>query len=168
MAYNIESTNLYCQKTAGKVMHIIRIDNPDSAELPLLINLMQQQMRDIGSQKSPCAIQSAIVNALKAESRACFFLAKEHDIAVAAIFLNLCSGIESVGDYIWINEIQVAPAYRGKGVAALMLNHLTSWAEENDIRAIYGMTDINNQASQALFKAKQFSITNSKWLSRKL
>ncbi len=150
------------------MMNIVEIDKLSCADLPLLYDLMQQQMLDIGSQKSPLDIQSAIANALKTQSRARFFLAKENDTAIAAIFLNVCSGIESAGDYIWINEIQVAPAYRGKCVATRLLNHLTLWAKEKGITAIYGSTDTGNKASQELFKAREFSVGNVKWLSRKV
>jgi GNAT superfamily N-acetyltransferase len=145
-------------------MKIIEITNSAAEEFHALADLLYQQMLDIGSNRSRLSIESAIQNALKPESRAIFFLAKKDTVPVGLVFANICSGIESGGDYIWINEIQILPRYRGQGFGKELLNYVIKWSKRNAIKTVLGVTGIYNDASQALFKSENFEINDIKWM----
>ena len=149
-------------------MKIIEINNLDTEEIQILTDLLYQQMLDINSKSSRSAIESSIHNALKPESRALFFLAKEDEIPVGVVFVNICSGIESGGDYVWINEIQISPDYRRKGIGKRLLKHVLDWSRRNKMKTVLGVTGLINYSSQALFKSENFDIEDTKWMNKKI
>ena len=147
-------------------MEIIEINCSDTSDFELLVEILSQQMNDIGSIKSRLAIETAIQNALKPNSRAFFFLAKHDNIPIGLVFMNICSGIESGGDYIWINEILILPQYRGKGFGTELLNHVVNWSKSNNIKSIISMTGIKNNVSQSMFSSAGFEIEDVKWIEK--
>lgn len=147
-------------------MQIIIIANVDTKELETLIDILYQQMLDIKSKKSRSSIELAIKNALKPEARSLFFLAKQDTIPIGVVFVNICSGIESGGDYIWINEIQISPEFRGKGVGRKLLRYVLTWAKEHSMKSVLGVTDIDNNPSQALFKSEGFDVEEIMWMKK--
>jgi GNAT superfamily N-acetyltransferase len=147
-------------------MDIIEITKQKTKDIEILTELMHQQMLDINSEKNRSSIESAVRNALKPESRAMFFLGKQNDIPVGVVFINICSGIESGGDYVWINELQILPEFRGKGFGSKLIKHVIKWAESNKMKAILSMSDIENTASQSLFKSAGFVVEDIKWMKR--
>jgi GNAT superfamily N-acetyltransferase len=148
-------------------MKIIEINNSETNEINSLVGLLSQQMSDINSARSLKSIEIAIQNALKPESRAWFFLAKQHEIPIGVAFVNICSGIDSGGDYVWINEIQIAPAFRGQRFGKQLLNHVLKWSKENNMKTELGVTDTKNYVSQALFNSADFTIEDIKWMTKK-
>jgi len=135
-------------------MEIIKIDSSDTNDYSMLLDMLSQQMNDIGSHKS--------------DSRAICFLAKQDNVPIGMVFMNVCSGIESGGDYVWINEIRILPDQRGKGYGKELLNHVLEWSKMNDIQTVLGVTGISNNASQALFESENFIIDDIKWMVRNL
>ena len=149
-------------------MKILEITDANTEDFYPLVDLLYQQMVDIGSEHSCLSIESAIKNALKPESRALFFLAKKDTIPTGVVFANICSGTESGGDYIWINEIQIPPDYRGKGIGKKLLNHVLQWSKRNNMKTVLGVTGIGNSASRALFKSENFTINDIKWMEKNI
>ena len=147
-------------------MNIIEITNSNTNETDALVDLLHQQMMDINSKKSRAAIESAVKNALKPESRVVFFLAKQNENPVGAAFINICSGIESGGDYVWLNEIQILPRYRGNGLGSELLNHVINWSKCKNIKSILSVSGTNNSISQGMFKSAGFEIEDIKWIKR--
>ena len=147
-------------------MDIIEISSHNTKEMDVLADLMHQQMIDINCEKDRASIASAINNALKPESRAVFLLAKQNGVPVGMVFINICSGIESGGDYIWINEIQILPKYRGKGFGTELLNHVVNWSKSKNIKYISSITGVKNNVSQSLFKSAGFKIEDMKWIEK--
>ncbi len=134
-----------------------------------LLNLLESQMLDIGALKSLEKIKASVKNALKPESRAKFFILYEMDQKpIGLIFFNICSGIESGGDYIWLNEIQILRPYRRKEFGKYFLQFLINWAKANEIKYISTMTSHQNIPSQNLFKSHGFDISNFKWMDLSL
>ncbi len=134
----------------------------------MLIDLMHQQMVDINSTKNRSSIEAAVRNALKPESRALFFLAKEKNIAIGVALVNVGSGIEAGGDYAWINEIQISPQFRGKGFGLRLLKHVLNWLRKNALKSILCVANIDNMVSQSLFRSAGFELEDIKWMSKKL
>lgn len=149
-------------------MNIIEISGQDTKETDILVDLMHQQMMDINSKKDRSSIKSAISNALKPESRAVFFLAKQNENPAGVASLNICSGIESCGDYVWINEIQILPQYRGKGLGVELLNHVVTWAKSKNIKSIISVAGIKNNVSQSMFRSAGFEMEDIKWIKKEL
>lgn len=137
-----------------------------NAEIDVLIEVLYQQMLDINAEKDRSSIESAIKNALKPESRAMFFLAKDNNIPIGLAFINICSGIESGGDYVWINEIQIIPQFRGKGFGSDLLRCIMQWSKNNNMKAILCVADIKNSVSQSFFKSAGFTVEDIKWMKK--
>lgn len=147
-------------------MTILEIINYNDPNTSLLINLLYQQMIDINAKKNRSDIDNAIKNALKPESRAQFFLLKENDNPIGVSFVNVGSSIESGGDYLWINEIQIAPSFRGKGYGSKLLSFIKEWADRKEMKAILCVTAMKNEASQGMFRSAGFSIDDVKWVEK--
>jgi len=154
----------------GAMDHIefIKIEKSETPYFEPLVDAFTQQMNDIGSNRSRLDVELAIKNALKPGSRALIFLAMDNDAIVGTVLLNICSGIESGGDYIWINEIQILPNQRRKGYGRKLLRHVLEWSRLNNIKTVLGIADVKNKASFGLFRSENFNINNMKWMSRDL
>ena len=149
-------------------MNVIELDNPEISDFQILVDLMFQQMSDIGSSKERSSVESAARNALKSESRTRFFLAKNDEVAIGAAFINICSGIESGGDYVWVNEIQISPDFRKQGLGKKLLDHILRWAKHNNYKFVMGVADQENTSSQALFESRGFSVEDTKWMIKRV
>jgi len=147
-------------------MKIIEINNLSTKYLKDLAGLLYQQMHDINSENDLLQIEITIKNALKPESRALFFLARKDQISLGMVFINICSGIESGGDYIWINEIQISPEFRSQGIGKKLLNHVLKWSGRNNMKTVLCVADMNNTVSQSLFQSAGFSLENIKWMKK--
>ncbi len=128
------------------------------------LQIISEQMECIGGSTDQQRINQALENALKTESRARLFLAYKRNELVGMCFLNVCSGLESGGDYIYINEINIRKASRGLGYGTILLNYVKSWGAKNGYRYIAAVTSDNNEASQGLFSKNGFSKSEVAWL----
>lgn len=134
-----------------------------------LIALLHQQMIDIGSPKTREEIERAVANAVKPEARAFFFVLYDGaDSAIGMAFGNICAGIESGGDYLWLNEIQIAPAFRNQGYGEKLLNFVIDWAKKNGCVKILGVTAEANTIAQHFFDKNHFAISTMMWLDHQL
>ena len=88
-----------------------------------LVDLISKQMAVIGGNTDTVRIKSALENSLKPETRCRYFLwYSPEDKLGAFVFSNICSGLESGADYLWMNELYVATKYRRKNVASEILS----------------------------------------------
>ncbi len=149
-------------------MKITELEDPSAPEIDVLIDLLHQQMIDIGSKKTKQGIQSSIQNALKPDSRARFFIAFEEELPVGMAFINVCSGIESEGDYVWLNELQVNASSRRQGFGTQIIQHIVEWSKANKCEHIICAASKLNQASRQLFQANGFSGSDMTLLERSL
>lgn len=133
------------------------------------LDLMEKQMQAIGEKTSREQIDNALKNALQANKRAyALMLLTDDNQALGICFFNVCSGIQSGGDYIWLNEIFIDEPYREKGCATYFLNYLEDWAKQHNCVAISAVTWDENKASQSLFKSKGFGAWNPIWVDKKI
>jgi GNAT superfamily N-acetyltransferase len=105
-------------------------------------------------------------NALKPGTPARFFICYEEDQAVACCVLNIGSGIEAGGDYIWINEFHVREDKRRQGIGKALLKHVLQWAKEEGYEYIASVTSPSNQAARELFKHQGFDDSEMIWLCK--
>ena len=59
---------------------------------------------------------------------------------------------EGEKDYVKIMNLAVHPDYRGRGLAHMLLNHVTVQMEELDMKRFCGETRASNQAMQKVFE----------------
>ena len=95
---------------------LINIDN--------LISIILLQMTSIGSKKDYEQIKYAVENALSNSNRSVFFLYLQDNIIKAFAFGNICAGLESGADYLWINELFVSEEIRHNNIASQILSFI--------------------------------------------
>jgi len=133
------------------------------------LDLMEKQMQAIGEKFTRERIANALKIALQPNKRAhALMLLSDDNQALGICFFNVCSGIQSGGDYIWLNEIYIDEPYREKGCASYFLKYLEDWAKRNNCVAISAVTWDENLASQGLFKSNGFGSWNPIWVDKKI
>ena len=134
-----------------------------------LVDLISKQMAVIGGNSDPVRIKSALENSLRPETRCRFFLwYSPEDELGAFVFSNICSGLESGADYLWMNELYVAKKYRRKYVASEILSYVEEWSVKQDIRHIACSTGLMNEPARGLFEKKAFELTDTIWVDKSL
>ena len=156
-----------------RIIEISSDDRPDLIES--MLSLLIEQMKVLGKAVNPDEIRGVIENALKPESRGLFFLAYDDDDAdgaatdpIGVCFVNICSGIEAGGDYIWINEIHTCADRRSQGVGQALVTNLVEWGRKHNCRYIAGITSKGNRAARGLFANLGFNDSEIIWLDRTL
>ena len=148
---------------------IIVIQNiSDEVEANKLIKIVEKQMRFIGSKHDSEKIDCAIKNALKNERTVFFVKVNEKEDFIGFAFANICSGLETGADYLWINELYVEPAYRRSGIATEIFEFMEKWANNNNIKYIAAMTDTNNKDAIAFYKSKEYTLDKVMWVDKLL
>jgi GNAT superfamily N-acetyltransferase len=137
--------------------------------LDKLIRLVQKQMTVIGGCSDFLHIKGALENALKPESRSVIFLwyTESNDIGAFA-FSNICAGLETGSDYLWINELFVDDEFRKRNVASEMIQFIEKWVKENRIKYIACTTGLTNESAQKLYKKKGFDIHKTMWVDKSI
>jgi len=131
-----------------------------------LQKIVEKQMAFIGSQHNSEKMYSAIENALK-NSRAMFFVSvNEGDEYTGFAFCNICSGLETGADYLWLNEIYVEAEYRRRRIASGIIEFIEKWAVENKIKYIATMTSRNNEKSKGLFNSMKYESEDIIWIDK--
>lgn len=134
-----------------------------------LIQLMIHQLESYGAEGDKERLSHALENALKEESRAVFFLWEDHKFRLGAFaFANICSGLESGGDYLWINELYVDVPFRKRGVAQEILKFIDQWAVDEHLVYIACSTGQKNVPAQNLYAKQGFSISSTLWVDKEI
>lgn len=132
-----------------------------------LIELIQKQLETYRSDTSVEPIKNALNNALKEESRSVFFLWHDYKNRLGAFaFANVCSGLESGADYLWINELFVDEMFRNRGVATEILRYIDDWSKENQIVYISCVTGDGNKEAKSLYQKSGFTLSPSLWVDK--
>lgn len=151
-------------------MKIIELNRLSGKKAIEDLNLMLiEQMKEINIDIDNEKIQKAINNAMKINSKAYFFiLYTDENKPVGLCFFNVSSGIESGGDYIWLNELHIKKEYRKMGYGDYLLKFLNDWAKNNRCVNIVCITSTKNEASQKLFKNNDFALHNVVWAEKNI
>lgn len=134
-----------------------------------LIRLVQKQMTVIGGCSDSLHIKGALENALKPDSRSVLFLwySESNDIGAFA-FSNICAGLETGADYLWINELFVDDDYRKRNIASVMIQFIEKWTKENQIKYIACTTGLTNVPAQELYKKNDFELHKTIWVDKSI
>ena len=132
-----------------------------------MTTLMIEQMKIIGKDVDDKHVKAAMENALKPGTSARFFICYDDDRkAAACCLINIGSGIEAGGDYLWINEFHVRDDQRRKGFGQALLKYILQWAREGGYDYIASVTSPGNHAARELFKQHGFNDSDMIWLER--
>jgi len=138
--------------------------------LDLLLELLQAQLLAQGARRSQAEMRSSLDRALRPGSRARLLVLARRDSGepVGFAFFNVGSGLESGGDYLWLNEIHVAGKLRGQGAGRRMMEFLQDWGRRNGIKAICGVCGVKNGAARSFSHRLGFATEEACWISRKI
>ena len=144
------------------IKKIEELEPPDK-----VINLIQKQMTIIGGCSDFYHVKNALKNALRPESRSFLFLwYSESDEPGAFAFLNICAGLETGSDYLWINELYVDNKNRKKNVASEMIRFIEKWSKDNKIKYIACTTGLGNEPAQKFYKKNNFDLHKTIWVDK--
>lgn len=133
-----------------------------------LISLILEQMDTIGSSSDYNHINRAVENALADSNHSIFFLYILNNNIVAFAFGNICAGLESGADYIWINELFVSPNFRKRNIASEMLIFIEKWSKSQNIKYMACITGEKNTPAQELYKKNGFEINLTNWVDKSI
>lgn len=130
--------------------------------------LVKHQLTFIGYEPDQHDIETVLSNAMKPESRAVLWVAYLQDKAVGIAFGNVCCGLESGGDYLWLNELYVAEEARAHGLGTHILAEVQRWAKESGCTYLAMVTHPKNERAQSLYKAEGFELESLVWVDKYL
>ncbi len=133
-----------------------------------VLKLVKHQLTFIGYEPDQHDIETVLSNAMKPESRAVLWVAYLQDKAVGIAFGNVCCGLESGGDYLWLNELYVAEEARVHGLGTHLLAEVQRWAKESGCTYLAMVTHPRNERAQNLYKAEGFELESLVWVDKYL
>lgn len=140
----------------------------DIGDIEGVRNLVRHQLTFIGYEPDQDDIETVLSNAMKQESRAVLWVAYLQDKAVGIAFGNVCCGLESGGDYLWLNELYVAEEARAHGLGTHLLAEVQRWAKEIGCTYLAMVTHPRNERAQNLYKAEGFELESLVWVDKYL
>ncbi|HHT80503.1 MAG TPA: GNAT family N-acetyltransferase [Spirochaetales bacterium] len=139
--------------------------NEDILSYEEVVSLVQHQMAFIGYSQSREQVASEIRNSMKEESRSALFVAYEEDgTAMGFAYGNICCGLETRGDYFWLNELFVSVGCRQQGLGSELLRYVQTWAKEHGCAYLALVTHPNNKKAQALYRDLGFELEQLVWV----
>ena len=144
-------------------------DISEIEDMSSLIDIIKRQMDYIGSKTDREGIINALKNALCNDKRAVLFVSISSDNKYQSfVFANVASGLESGGDYLWINELYVDENYRRVNLATKMLGYVETWCLENRIKYISCCTGKANIKAQDMYKKNGFDMNETIWIDKSI
>lgn len=132
-------------------------------------DLISKQMMVIKGEAEYDKILTSLKKSLSKSSRARLFLIEDDAGSYAGFaFGNVCSGLESGGDYLWINEIFVDQIYRGKKLGSRLIQFIEDWCKLNDIGYIACITGLSNTKAKRLFEKNEYGLNELIWVDKEL
>jgi GNAT superfamily N-acetyltransferase len=125
----------------------------DFLEHTQIISLLQDQMEYIDSPKTNSELLETFKIVFR-EPNAHLMVISEHGSIVGFAFFNVCVGMESAGQYLWLNEMHVHKDYRSRGIGALLFNEIKKWCKENKIVRLMGMADQSELRTKKFYKTQ--------------
>ncbi|WP_168203336.1 GNAT family N-acetyltransferase [Oceanispirochaeta crateris] len=110
----------------------------------------------------------SVENALADSNHSIFFLYTQNNTIVAFAFGNICAGLESGADYLWMNELYVSPNFRKQNIASEILAFIEKWSKSLNIKYIACITGVNNIPAQDLYKKNGFEIKLTNWVDKSI
>ena len=139
------------------------------SDMNKFVKIISKQMKFIGSNNDPERIKAAIKNALMKNKRTIFFVKINEIMEYCGFaFCNICSGLETGADYLWINELYVESEYRRKGCASEIMNFIENWSIKNGIELIVTTTGKKNKTAMSFYKSKGYKLSKTVWVEKSI
>ena len=130
-----------------------------------VVTLVQKQMSFIGYQQSRDEVASEIRNSMKESSRSAFFVAYEEDgLPIAFAYGNICCGLETGGDYFWLNELYVSKDCRSQGLGSELLEYVKNWSKKQGCVYLALVTHPKNPEAQAFYESQGMELEELVWV----
>jgi GNAT superfamily N-acetyltransferase len=143
-------------------------DDSNQDQVRKLIPIIKKQLYKDDYDKNDKEIEYAVRNALRKEARSIFFIYQINNEIIGFAFGNVGSGLESGGDYFWINELYIEEKSRNQGIASKILLFIEEWAKENKIKHIACITGNKNIKAQGLYKKNKYEVSSVVWIDKEL
>lgn len=131
--------------------------------------LLTEHLKQGGGEATDSDVSAALEHALESPGRVSVFgFRKAGGELIGVCFANRCCGIESGGDYLWINEMFIHADYRSQGMGARALELVTEWAAAQGCRRAVAWTGKSNTISQRLFGSAGFAMHEVVALDKRL
>jgi GNAT superfamily N-acetyltransferase len=95
------------------------------------------------------------------------FLVREGGIAVGYVVLTFGWSLEYHGRDAFVDEIYVAPAHRGRGLASRALDRVEEACRELGVHALHLEVERENRTARALYQKRGFSDNDRLLLTRR-
>ncbi len=149
--------------------HITVVQKKDELTDPeKLYSLIHEQMHAIGSDRDYSHIKQAVEHALNGASNSVFFLYHIDNGPAAFAFGNICSGLETGADYLWINELFVENKFRRQNIASALLSYIEEWSKQRKIKYIACITGENNTQAQSLYAKNGYELSSGVWVDKSI
>ncbi len=138
-------------------------------DIEKVTSLIQAQFNSYGVTKASEEVVESLKNALSDKSRSVLFLINGNDNnPIGFSFVNVCSGLESGGDYIWINELFIRGNNRKKGLGRKIIKFIENWCSDEGIRYISLATGTTNLNAQKFYKNIGYDVSEAIWVDKSL
>ncbi len=134
-----------------------------------LTTLVQKQMAFIGYSQSRDEVRAEIRNSMKDDSRSVLFVAYGEDgSAMGFAYGNICCGLETRGDYFWLNELYVSKECRKQGLGSELLEYVQAWSKAQGCLYLAMVTHPTNTKAQDLYRDLGFELEPLVWVDKYL
>lgn len=134
-----------------------------------VVDLIQDQFKSYNVIKNSEVIIASLQNALSSKSRSILFLLKdEYNIGIGFSFGNIGSGLESGGDYIWLNELFISKNYRNNGLGKKLVTFIENWCVKQNICYISCSTGVKNVKAQNFYSNMEYDLSDTIWVDKSI
>jgi GNAT superfamily N-acetyltransferase len=133
-----------------------------------LTSLIKKQLPSHSHHDSRKILRS-LENALSTKSSAVLFLCQsDQDTYQGFVFANIASGLESGGDYLWINELFIDEHYRHQRLGSQLIEFIEDWCKENELKYMLCITSQDNLNAKAFYRNQGFDLSEVTWVSKEV
>lgn len=146
---------------------VVKDSLPERWESPL-VDLIYCQLDSIGSQKTRSQVERILPEVLSTDKRTRFFLLHQGETLLGFAFGNICTGLESGGNYLWINELHIGQQNRKKGLGTMLVENIQNWCRNHGLKYIAMMTSKKNIQARDLYAKCGFDQSEVIWVDQTL
>jgi ribosomal protein S18 acetylase RimI-like enzyme len=134
----------------------VRIRLATPSDLDALLPLMRGYYRDDGLEFDERHARATLGRLLAEPQWGGVLIAESDSAAIGYIALCIGFSLELGGNDAFLDELFVAKAQRGRGVARLLLDALEAYASERGVRAVHLEVDKDNTGAQRIYNARRY------------
>jgi len=131
-----------------------------------LTGLMSDQLREHDLPVDEAGLRDSVGNVLERPEWGFFLIAAGPDgSAIGAVFVPFQWSLEHAGLMAWLEELYVAPAYRGMGAGTALIRAACAEAAARGCRAMDLEVDSSHERASSLYRREGFhQLVRSRWV----